>query len=127
MNTLPTLILPLKIRIDASRINRRPANPIITEAGATAAVSAIRFGESNIEEQYKNYSAPAVSTRSESASCTLLVTSQTAVVRSVGEPKTDFQNLTQSSHSQSQAKRPNSFLEHLELITNGKRVCLQPV
>lgn len=117
----------LKIRIDASRINCRPVSPTITAAAAAAAVSALRIGESNIEEQHNNYSAPAVYSRSESASCSLSVASQTAIVPSVEEPKTDFQNLTRSFHSQSQPKRPNSFLEHLELITNGKPVSLQPV
>ncbi|XP_046440355.1 uncharacterized protein LOC124191273 [Daphnia pulex] len=112
---------------DASRINCRPVSPTITAAAAAAAVSALRIGESNIEEQHNNYSAPAVYSRSESASCSLSVASQTAIVPSVEEPKTDFQNLTRSFHSQSQPKRPNSFLEHLELITNGKPVCLQPV
>lgn len=124
----------LKIRIDASRINChasrvncRPVSPTITAAAAAAAVSALRIGGSNIEEQHNNYSAPAVYSRSESASCSLSLASQTAIVPSVEEPKTDFQNLTRSFHSQSQPKRPNSFLEHLELITNGKPVSLQPV
>lgn len=117
----------LKIRIDASRINCRPVSPTITAAAAAAAVSALRIGESNIEELHNNYSAPAVYSRSESASCSLSVASQTAMVPSVEEPKSDFQNLTRSFHSQSQPKHPNSFLEHLELITNGNPVCLQPV